>query len=93
MPLYTSPIDGSPMRQVNRHGVEIDVCPTSGGVWLDRGELEKIIALMRAEILTKKAGNGDAGHDPERHFGAEEHRRSSSERPGKLEMLMDIFDF
>ncbi|HEX8521088.1 MAG TPA: zf-TFIIB domain-containing protein [Tepidisphaeraceae bacterium] len=26
-----------------RQGVEIDVCPTCRGVWLDRGELDKII--------------------------------------------------
>jgi len=26
-----------------RHGVEIDYCPTCRGVWLDRGELDKII--------------------------------------------------
>jgi uncharacterized protein len=27
----------------NRQGVEIDYCPTCRGVWLDRGELDKII--------------------------------------------------
>lgn len=26
-----------------RQGVEIDYCPRCGGVWLDRGELDKII--------------------------------------------------
>lgn len=30
-----------------RLGVEIDYCPTCRGVWLDRGELDKI--LERAE--------------------------------------------
>ena len=49
MPLLTSPIDGSPMRQINRYGIEIDVCPTSGGVWLDRGELEKIMAILQED--------------------------------------------
>ncbi len=47
MPLLTSPIDGSPMRQIQRFGIELDVCPTSGGVWLDKGELEKLMALMK----------------------------------------------
>lgn len=28
-----------------RQGVEIDYCPTCRGVWLDRGELDKLIAL------------------------------------------------
>ena len=31
------------LRIYDRHGVEIDVCPTCRGVWLDRGELDKII--------------------------------------------------
>lgn len=47
MPLLTSPIDGSPMRQINRFGIEIDVCPSTGGVWLDKGELEKLMAMIR----------------------------------------------
>lgn len=51
MPLLTSPIDGAPMRQINRYGIEIDVCPTSGGIWLDKGELEKLMALLREEAL------------------------------------------
>ena len=50
MPLLTSPIDGSPMQQIHRYGIEIDVCPTSGGIWLDKGELEKILHLLREEI-------------------------------------------
>jgi Zn-finger nucleic acid-binding protein len=31
-----------------RQGVEIDYCPTCRGVWLDRGELDKIIARAAA---------------------------------------------
>lgn len=50
MPLISSPIDGSPMRQVVRHGIEIDVCPTTGGVWLDKGELEKLMSLMQDAV-------------------------------------------
>lgn len=50
MPLLTSPIDGSPMRQLNRFGIELDICPTSGGIWLDRGELEKLMALIKQSI-------------------------------------------
>lgn len=50
MPLLTSPIDGSAMKQIHRYGIEIDVCPTSGGIWLDKGELEKILHLVREDI-------------------------------------------
>ncbi|CVH74416.1 hypothetical protein BN3662_00230 [Clostridiales bacterium CHKCI006] len=31
-----------------RHGVEIDYCPECRGIWLDRGELEKIISASKA---------------------------------------------
>ena len=50
MPLLTSPIDGSPMKQIQRYGIEIDVCPTTGGVWLDKGELEKLLAIVREAV-------------------------------------------
>lgn len=32
-----------------RQGVEIDYCPTCRGVWLDRGELDKLIALSQQQ--------------------------------------------
>lgn len=37
------PIDGETLVMTERHGVEIDYCPRCRGVWLDRGELDKII--------------------------------------------------
>lgn len=37
------PIDGSALVIAERSGVEIDYCPQCRGVWLDRGELDKII--------------------------------------------------
>ena len=37
------PIDGSTLVITDRSGVEIDYCPQCRGVWLDRGELDKII--------------------------------------------------
>ncbi len=37
------PTDGSVLTMSERSGIEIDYCPTCRGVWLDRGELDKII--------------------------------------------------
>ncbi|MEM1386748.1 MAG: zf-TFIIB domain-containing protein [Pseudomonadota bacterium] len=37
------PIDQTELIMTERHGVEIDYCPKCRGVWLDRGELDKII--------------------------------------------------
>lgn len=35
------------MREVEKDGVLIDVCPDCKGVWLDRGELEKLLSEIR----------------------------------------------
>lgn len=35
-----------------RQGIEIDYCPTCRGVWLDRGELDKIIERSQAPTQT-----------------------------------------
>lgn len=37
------PVDGTELKMSERQGVEIDYCPSCRGVWLDRGELDKII--------------------------------------------------
>jgi hypothetical protein len=37
------PVDGTTLVMSERSGIEIDYCPSCRGVWLDRGELDKII--------------------------------------------------
>jgi uncharacterized protein len=37
------PVDGSELRITDRQGIEIDYCPQCRGVWLDRGELDKVL--------------------------------------------------
>lgn len=39
------------MEQHDRHGVRIDHCPTCGGVWLDKGELDSLIAAVRPSVV------------------------------------------
>jgi Zn-finger nucleic acid-binding protein len=38
------PRDGAQLVEVERDGVTIDACPKCRGIWLDRGELEQLIA-------------------------------------------------
>jgi len=45
MPLLVCPNDSASMQTVHRNGVEFDFCPVCRGVWLDRGELEKLMAV------------------------------------------------
>lgn len=37
------PIDGSTLVMSDKQGIEIDYCPQCRGVWLDRGEIDKIV--------------------------------------------------
>lgn len=43
------PADGTQLVMSERQGIEIDYCPACRGVWLDRGELDKIIERNTAE--------------------------------------------
>lgn len=63
------PIDGTELKIADRQGVEIDYCPQCRGVWLDRGELDKIID--RADSYD----NRDRSRD---RFDDEDERRPSS---------------
>jgi hypothetical protein len=45
----TCPVDGTVLVMTARSNVEIDYCPSCRGVWLDRGELDKIIERTLAE--------------------------------------------
>lgn len=76
-----------------RHGIEIDYCPQCRGVWLDRGELDKIIeraSFPRAE---------SAGHSnpvprrkPEDDYYDHDDRYGSPKRK-RRGFLGDLFDF
>lgn len=44
------PIDQSTLVKTTRDGVEIDSCPLCRGIWLDRGELEKILDRAHGEM-------------------------------------------
>ncbi len=45
--MKTCPIDNAQLMEINKSGVMIDVCPECKGVWLDRGELEKLVSITK----------------------------------------------
>lgn len=49
MPSMNCPVCSVPLVMSERQNVEIDYCPQCRGVWLDRGELDKIIERASAE--------------------------------------------
>lgn len=106
MPLLISPIDGSPMRQIHRYGIEIDVCPTSGGVWLDKGELEKIIHLLQEDVAAEQSNIRYSQHQGRHKFdddSDDDYRRYKKngyygsgkyhKKEGKMSRFLDLFDF
>ena len=70
----------------DRQGIEIDYCPQCRGVWLDRGELDKLIERAVSEPA-ETTPREPRGRYEERHYG-EDYRRKR-----KRGFLGDIFDF
>ena len=48
-PNMNCPVCAVPLTMSERQNVEIDYCPQCRGVWLDRGELDKIVERSAAE--------------------------------------------
>jgi Zn-finger nucleic acid-binding protein len=57
------PFDQSELRPVERQGVEVDYCPRCRGVWLDRGELDKLIDRTVEALGRAPAGGRPAWAD------------------------------
>lgn len=97
MPLLVCPNDNAAMQSVSRSGVEFDFCPTCRGVWLDRGELEKLMEGSRgggADVRPAPGPTPDARYrPPERH---DDHRRSDHDHDyrhhGRRKRGFDLFD-
>lgn len=88
----------------NRQSVEIDYCPTCRGVWLDRGELDKIVEMSQvAPTLAEPRGEnrpsqGDrdsrAHRDGERYNDRRDYGdEQGSHRRKRKSMLGELFDF
>lgn len=98
------PVDDVELVMADRQGVEIDYCPKCRGVWLDRGELDKIIERSiggpssgRADASDDGYGrSGQGGHGKGRGDHGKGHDDSGHGRDGRSRrrgLLGDIFDF
>ena len=95
MPLLLCPNCNTSMSAVSRQAVEFDMCPSCRGVWLDRGELEKLIAAGRGDAPAQETAAPRIWREPERprrdYDDDDDHRHSSHRRKKKFD-LFDIFD-
>jgi Zn-finger nucleic acid-binding protein len=88
------PIDGAELRVSDRQGVEIDYCPTCRGVWLDRGELDKIIDRMgRSPERVERAEPERAAAPRREEYDYDDDRRGNSRPRKRRSFLDDLFDF
>ena len=93
------PNDGSRLVELERSDVLIDACPECRGVWLDRGELDKILVKERqfaagmdadqdfyAEMGGRSSGDSRSTPQPDRHDDQPRKRKRRS-------FLEDLLDF
>lgn len=84
MSSFTCPVDGATLVPMERQGIEIDHCPTCRGVWLDRGELDKILERSAAPVSASR---------DERQYDDRRREQDDRYRPKrKRSFLEDLFD-
>mgnify|MGYP002777174075 CR=1 FL=1 len=79
------PVCNIDLQRAQRQGVEIDYCPQCRGIWLDRGELEKLIERSGSEFHDDQDGYS-AGNQYREDYGRGEgghHGRSSGREHGR----------
>lgn len=94
------PLDRTPLTMSERQGIEIDYCPTCRGVWLDRGELDKIIERSNAAAAPPPQqaqpappphqSGGDPWRDQGHHGYGHGHGRGYPKR--RKSFLEELFD-
>jgi hypothetical protein len=90
------PIDKTPLVMSERQNIEIDYCPTCRGVWLDRGELDKIIersadASAPAPALAPPPPQPGFQSQPQGHYGHGHHGHGYYGKR-KKSFLEELFD-
>jgi uncharacterized protein len=88
--------NGMELKIAERQGIEIDYCPECRGIWLDRGELDKIIERSYGEVLSSVASPSirDGGDHSQqyrpRHGG--DHHYSPGGYQRRKSWLSELFD-
>jgi Zn-finger nucleic acid-binding protein len=75
-----------------RQGVEIDYCPQCRGVWLDRGELDKIVERSTSETSQRPSREGDYDRRDSHHGKQHGDDHGDGHYKKKRSFLSDLFD-
>lgn len=78
-----------------RHMVEIDYCPSCRGVWLDRGELDKLLQFASEQkSATASQNEKDNEVRSDRYTNQQDGKKYDQQYPRKKKsFLSDFFDF
>jgi uncharacterized protein len=82
------PTDGAVLVMSERNGIEIDYCPTCRGVWLDRGELDKVIERSLGQPAPQPSNPPQHQHQHE-HQGYQQGYRKPKRKESWLSELFD----
>jgi Uncharacterized protein conserved in bacteria len=83
------PIDQTDLKMSERQGIEIDYCPKCRGVWLDRGELDKLIERSAEAEAARRAAERAARHDDDDDYD----RSHDGRRRKHKSFFEELFDF
>ena len=87
------PVDGSQLVMSERSGIEIDYCPTCRGVWLDRGELDKIVERSAADSGPAQASpQPQAPYPPQQQYHPQQHYHPHGYKKRRKSFLEELFD-
>ncbi|MDH4450218.1 MAG: zf-TFIIB domain-containing protein [Rhodoferax sp.] len=79
----------STLVMTERQGVEIDYCPTCRGIWLDRGELDKLLDKAPAAPVAARPSHAPTHRDFE---DSDFHGHKRYPQGRKKSWLHEIFD-
>lgn len=88
----------SDLLMTERLGIEIDYCPQCRGVWLDRGELDKIIErsmrepIHLASVPAPQAVRQAPQQDDNSHGYRDNHHDGHRDNRGKKSIWKELFD-
>jgi Zn-finger nucleic acid-binding protein len=85
------PIDDSVLQMTDRNGIEIDYCPQCRGVWLDRGELDKIIDRSMESVPTPAPQRQQ--QQPAQSYPPQQYDQRTYKKKKKESFLGELFDF
>jgi Zn-finger nucleic acid-binding protein len=83
---------GETLLMTERNQIEIDYCPSCRGVWLDKGELDKMLDYA-GNISTYEHPKGEGFGKPGKYDPYKNHQQGYNKPHKKRSFLGDLFDF